>query len=107
MLNILLRFGIHIYWKLFSKRLGKTCIFKESCSHFVYRTSIEKGFLKAIKALKFRYLNCRSGYSFIQINGKEFLITIKSELIDLNEICQNIKINTILIFISLLKLGTL
>lgn len=107
MLDILLRFGIHIYWKLFSKRLGKTCIFKESCSHFVYRISIEKGFLEAIKALRFRYLNCRSGYSFIQINGTEFLITIKSELIDLNEICQSTKINILLIFFSLIKLGTL
>lgn len=106
-MNTLLRFTIHIYWKLFSKRLGRTCIFKESCSRLVYRISIEKGFLEAIKVFKFRYLNCRSGYSFIQIDKKEFLITIESELIELNEICSNIKVIVLLIFSSLLTLSTL
>ena len=57
-----LLFCIKGYWFFKAKNKPAKCIFKKSCSHFVYEETSKKGFLKGIKALKFRIENCVYGF---------------------------------------------
>lgn len=58
------------------------CLFKESCSNYVYRETKEEGLKKGITALKFRYHNCRPNYYLSDDNGKVLLITVENEVIE-------------------------
>ncbi|MCW3160776.1 membrane protein insertion efficiency factor YidD [Chryseobacterium oryctis] len=51
---------IRIYWLIFPPEKRRKCIFKTSCSKYVYQETIEKGIISGLKALKFRFRNCRS-----------------------------------------------
>lgn len=53
---------IQLYWLLKSKRNKPKCIFRKSCSHYVFEVANREGFLKGLNALYFRYKNCRYGY---------------------------------------------
>ncbi len=56
--------AIRIYWVI-PKKFRNNCLFKESCSHFVYRTAKEKGFFCGIAAFFLRKKQCRPGYQLI------------------------------------------
>ena len=57
---------------VFSKRKKPSCIFKETCSHYVYRNTQEGGFLKGIRALMERLIKCRKGYQlYTSLQGFE------------------------------------
>lgn len=47
------------------KKNRRVCIFKESCSKYVFRITNRWGFKKGILALKKRRRICRNGYYFI------------------------------------------
>lgn len=53
---------VKLYWVLFPKQKRRHCIFKESCSKYVYRNT-NKSFILGILALKRRFQECRSGYT--------------------------------------------
>lgn len=57
------------------------CIFKESCSNYVYKVCKQKGLLAGLKALKYRVKNCQPGYQLIETNGEVLLITVANEVI--------------------------
>ena len=59
-------FAIQCYWNCIPKRKRKKCIFKKSCSHYVFETTKEKGFLEGLKAFQFRYSNCRGGFEIFK-----------------------------------------
>ena len=50
---------IRLYWFSKSKHCKPKCLFRKSCSHYVYEITQEQGFLKGLKAFLFRYRNCR------------------------------------------------
>lgn len=56
--------AIRLYW-LIPKKNRKMCIFKESCSHYVYRITQKNGLRKGLSAIKYRKLKCKPGYYFI------------------------------------------
>lgn len=56
--------AIRLYW-LVPARKRKQCLFKESCSRYVYRITRNHGFVKGFKALLMRWRQCRPGYHFI------------------------------------------
>lgn len=58
----ILIFLIHFYW-LIPKKWRRRCIFKNTCSKYVYQTTKEQGFLKGIKALKQRMKQCTPYYT--------------------------------------------
>jgi len=60
---------IKSYWKLIPPSKRKRCLFKESCSNYVYRINKEFGFVMALKSFVIRYRTCREGYTF-HINEK-------------------------------------
>lgn len=73
---------IRIYQICIPKRLRGRCLFKESCSNYVFRITKEKGYNTGISALKYRIHNCRPNYFLTNSNGKILLITAKNEVIE-------------------------
>lgn len=62
----LILFPIYLYWYAWPPFLKKrTCLFKESCSHFVFRVTKDCGFVAGYKAMSWRYRNCRPGYKIV------------------------------------------
>jgi uncharacterized protein len=64
---------IYFYWHALPSFLKKrSCLFKESCSHFVFRITKDNGFVAGFKALIWRYRNCRTGYRIISNSEGKF-----------------------------------
>jgi uncharacterized protein len=59
MMRLLLLSIIRIYWAVIPAGKRRKCVFKVSCSRHVFRITTESGFSQGIKALKYRYHNCR------------------------------------------------
>lgn len=57
---------IKIYWALIPSKNRKKCIFRISCSNFVFHETKNKGFLCGMNALKYRYRNCRKGFEIFK-----------------------------------------
>jgi len=53
---------IKLYWTLVPKKNRRPCLFKETCSQFIYRQTKELGFFEGTKAFLSRFKKCRSGY---------------------------------------------
>lgn len=53
---------IRFYWTVKPKNKLPRCIFRKSCSSYVYEITREKGFYKGVKALRFRIKNCNYGF---------------------------------------------
>lgn len=71
---MLLLLLIRIYW-LIPKKHRKPCLFKESCSKYVFRITRESGFICGCKALTRRYKTCRPKYAFYTSDdGKNWVI---------------------------------
>ncbi|WP_133575544.1 membrane protein insertion efficiency factor YidD [Pedobacter metabolipauper] len=58
--------GIRLYWIVVPKNKRRKCIFRTTCSQYVYQATIEEGFFKGLIALRYRFLNCRSGYQIFE-----------------------------------------
>lgn len=76
-MKIFLLFAIEIYWRLIPKSKRRKCLFKTSCSNYVYNKTKSKGLISGIKALKFRVENCNNYYTIIEINEEKMLISSK------------------------------
>lgn len=71
MKNLLLSI-IKLYWAIIPKHKRRSCIFRETCSQFVYKQTAEYGFFEGLKALSLRHKKCRKGYSvYTAANGFE------------------------------------
>lgn len=57
---------IKLYWWIIPASKRKQCLFKESCSKYVYRIAKQQGLLKGINAFKLRYYQCRPNYKVIK-----------------------------------------
>ncbi|WP_435226168.1 membrane protein insertion efficiency factor YidD [Niabella hirudinis] len=68
-MRYILLFAIHLYWLLIPKNKRKRCLFKETCSKYVYRITRQQGLHAGIKALKDRKKKCRPGYYYINENA--------------------------------------
>ena len=53
---------IKSYWKLIPEHRRKKCIFRLSCSQYVFQETKNKGFAAGIKAFRYRFNNCRHGH---------------------------------------------
>lgn len=73
---------IRLYQTFIPKIFRGKCLFKESCSNYVYRITKEEGLKRGLKALKYRFLNCRPNYYLIEDKGQVLLITDKNEVIE-------------------------
>jgi len=75
----LLMLAIRIYW-LIPTKLHQRCIFRETCSRYVYRIASQQGFLAGIKALRERNELCRPGYIVYRLQGRHYLKTANGQV---------------------------
>lgn len=85
---------IQFYWFVKSKNSKPKCIFKKSCSHYVYEIAKQQGFLKGLKALKFRFENCRNGFELFKnpINNTTNMLLPSKIIVEENEIAERLLI---------------
>lgn len=83
---------IQFYWYTKPKHSQPKCIFKKSCSHFVYDETLQNGFLKGLKAFNYRYKNCRSGFEIFRnpINNKIQVLLPTNQIIAKEEIAERL-----------------
>ncbi|MBE8726890.1 membrane protein insertion efficiency factor YidD [Flavobacterium hungaricum] len=83
---------IRLYWFLIPQSSRKKCIFKKSCSNYVFETTQKEGFIKGLKAFQFRYKNCRGNFSIFQnpIDNKIQMILPSQIIINEEEIAERL-----------------
>lgn len=85
-MKFLLLYLIKVYWQVKPKRTTAKCLFRESCSKYVYRNTLEKGLVSGLKSLLFRFQHCRSGYYVIELNGIIGIISKKNHFFSLDDL---------------------
>lgn len=88
-MRYLLMFAIRIYWRIPTK-LHQKCLFKETCSHYVYRIAKHQGFIAALAALKERNDLCRPGYIVYKSMGTYYLKTAGGKIFTEESISRHI-----------------
>jgi putative component of membrane protein insertase Oxa1/YidC/SpoIIIJ protein YidD len=85
---------IRLYWFSKSKYRKPKCIFRKSCSNYVYEITQQQGFLKGLKSFVFRYKNCRGNFEIFKnpINNKTNLLLPSRIIIEENEIAERLLI---------------
>lgn len=84
---------IRIYWITVPERNRRHCLFKESCSRFVYRITAAKGIKEGLLALNSRVHQCRPGYQ-LHKNEKQNSIELylkDGTIIKEDEMSQNLR----------------
>lgn len=85
---------IRTYW-LIPKSKRRTCLFKKSCSHFVFEAVSSQGTVAGLKALCYRFRTCRHG-AIVYINpssGKAEMILANKDIITHDEISDTLLLN--------------
>lgn len=85
-----LLFIIRMYWFIIPANKRKHCLFKESCSDYVFRNTKKLGLIEGLKALKQRVKSCQSGYYMIEIKGKKGIIAKDNKFYEESTLRQNI-----------------
>lgn len=80
---------IRIYWLLPEKQ-RRRCLFRESCSRYVYRMIKDKGFIAGCKALKKRVLQCRPGYVLYKVDNRFELQLKNGSIIPEDQIAERL-----------------
>ena len=76
---------IRLYW-LIPKGWRRKCIFKNSCSYFIYGITKEEGLKSGLKAFYSRYKQCRTNYTiYITDDKKEWVILADKTVIKRSE----------------------
>lgn len=84
---------IRLYQAFAPESIRSKCLYKESCSNYVFRITKDIGFKAGINAFIHRIKNCKPGYYIIEEKGKLLLITINNEVIEEKDIDERIVIN--------------
>lgn len=94
-MKLLILAVIKCYWKLIPEHKRRTCIYRVSCSKYIYSVTSEKGFLAGLHALRLRVRTCRPNYSWTIDNNTKILnlcmcdgTIIKEEMISKNLIAE-------------------
>lgn len=83
-MRYLLLIAIRLYW-LIPKKNRRCCLFKETCSKYVYRITRQQGLSAGIGALSDRRKKCRPGYYRINKNEVRMADCCVAPLAILNE----------------------
>ncbi len=79
---------IRMYWNLVPVYKRGPCLFKKTCSHYIYDQTADYGLIAGIKAFLFRYLNCRGGFSLFKNphTGKTQMVLRSNKIIGEDDI---------------------
>ncbi len=88
----LILFAIKMYWSCIPPSKRKKCIFKKSCSNYVFEITQKEGFISGLKAFQFRYKNCRGNFAIFKnpINNKIQMILPSQMIIEREEIAERL-----------------
>jgi len=75
MMKRLFLFVIKSYWGLVPLKRRRKCLFKISCSQYVYQQVKENGLHKGLRALHYRIQNCNEHYHIIEIQDEKVVVT--------------------------------
>ena len=89
-MKYLLLFSIWLYWKAVPTNKRRKCLFKVSCSNYVYKKTRNEGFVSGLRALRFRIQNCNSNYIIIEVDGENLLISRTNEIFKENVINKSV-----------------
>ena len=91
-MKYLILIAIKLYWILIPKSKRRECIFKHSCSNYVYDITTQKGFFNGIKAFNYRFKNCRSGFEIFKnpVSGKIQMILPNNDVLEEKDISKNL-----------------
>jgi len=86
----LLLLTIKLYWTLVPAGRRRRCIFRQSCSRYVYGVTAREGLWKGLQALTFRFQNCRGGFQVLEhpLNGSRQVILPGGSLVGLAEMAE-------------------
>ena len=65
MFRAVLLLSIRLYWRFVSPYCRRRCLFRKSCSHYVFERTEHGGFFRGVAALIQRWRQCRPGYRFV------------------------------------------
>lgn len=88
----LILFAIKMYWSCIPPSKRKKCIFKKSCSNYVFEITQEEGFINGLKAFRFRYKNCRGNFIIFKnpITNKLQVLLPSQAIIETEEITERL-----------------
>lgn len=83
---------IRMYWILIPQSKRRKCIFKKSCSNYVFETTQKEGFIKGLQAFQFRFKNCRGNFSIFHnpIDNKIQMILPSLIIVEKEEIAERL-----------------
>jgi putative component of membrane protein insertase Oxa1/YidC/SpoIIIJ protein YidD len=91
-MKLLLLLPIKLYWAIWPKSKRRKCIFRTSCSQHVYQVTKKEGLGSGLRALKFRFRNCRSGFHVFAnpLDGRRRMILPGGLLLGEEEIAERL-----------------
>ncbi|MCB9257420.1 MAG: membrane protein insertion efficiency factor YidD [Chitinophagales bacterium] len=92
-MRIFLLLAIKIYWKYLPENKRRCCLFKESCSKYVFHQAKEKGFFMGMASLFQRIKKCKPGYELFLDQEKFSIKLADNSILSEEEINPNL-INT-------------
>ena len=81
-MKTLILWFIHGYWRLVPESRRRQCLFRESCSNYVFRRTRDQGALAGLSALKIRWHRCRPGYSVVASGDGLALLCTDGSFVD-------------------------
>jgi putative component of membrane protein insertase Oxa1/YidC/SpoIIIJ protein YidD len=91
-MKYLILFAIKMYWSCIPPSKRKKCIFKKSCSNYVFEITQKEGFISGLKAFQFRYKNCRGNFAIFKnpITNKLQVLLPSQAIIETEEIAERL-----------------
>ncbi|AMO19545.1 membrane protein insertion efficiency factor YidD [Flavobacterium columnare] len=91
-MKYLVLLSIRLYWLTKPKNKKPRCIFRKSCSYFIYEETLQNGFLKGLKAFHYRFKNCRSGFEVFKnpISNQVQMLLTSNQIIEEEEIAKRL-----------------
>ncbi len=74
-MKVLVLILIRAYWFLIPESKRRKCLFKVSCSNYVFQKTKREGLISGLRALMFRVNNCNSNYCIMELDQQQVLIT--------------------------------
>ena len=83
---------IKLYWFLKPRNKSGKCIFRKSCSNYIYEITLNEGFKSGLKELRFRCSNCKHGFELFEnpTNKEVFMILPNKDVINEKEIAERL-----------------
>lgn len=89
-MKYLLLLAIRLYRAAIPAHKRRKCIFRTSCSAQVYQATLQDGCITGLKALKYRFINCRSDFFIFEnpVSGRKSMLLPNGELLPEEQIAE-------------------